>query len=120
MRKGVAETHAVASPPVRPRPSEASRHQPGWRPPLGDMEWGPATVHFGATPKPETERRILEEVGSYGRQIGWIMEAMEVLIEALEADHNGPLSRDRLDEAELTKLAKFARFMKAVEAAKQG
>ena len=120
MRNGVAEAKAKAAAPTRPRSNDASRHQPAWRPPFGEIEWGPATVQLGKTPKPEAERRVLDEVGSYGRQIGWMMEAMQVLVEALEADHNGPLSRDRLDEAELEKLTRFADLVKAVEAAKQG
>lgn len=119
MRKGVVESPAASAAPARPRPSDASRHQPAWRPP-SDLEWGAQNLHFGKTPKPETEKRILEEVGSYGRQIGWVIEALDVVIEALRADHNGPLSRDRLDEAEIARLEKFERLAAAVEAVKQG
>lgn len=81
---------------------------------------GEVRVNLGATPKPETERAILQRAGSYGRQIGWISEALEVVIDALRADHNGPLSRDRLDEAEIAKLERLAQLLEKVERAKRG
>ncbi len=37
-------------------------------------------IDLGSTPAPETEQVILDEVGSYGRQIGRIGDALEVLL----------------------------------------
>lgn len=41
---------------------------------------GLVNVNIGETKHPETERAILDEVGSYGRQIGRIGDALEVLM----------------------------------------
>ncbi|MFT4253300.1 MAG: hypothetical protein QM608_12520 [Caulobacter sp.] len=42
------------------------------------------TINLGQSGKPEVEARVLEEVGSYGRQIGRIGEALEKLIDWAE------------------------------------
>ncbi len=41
---------------------------------------GLINIDMGATAHPETEQRILDEVGSYGRQLGRIGDALEVLL----------------------------------------
>src|SRR5262249_37193976 len=45
---------------------------------------GLININLGRTPAPEIEERILDEVGSYGRQIGRISDALEVLLDRLE------------------------------------
>lgn len=45
---------------------------------------GLINVNIGATSHPETERTILDEVGSYGKQLGHIGDALEVLIRHFE------------------------------------
>lgn len=52
------------------------------------------TINIGATSRPETERAILDEVGSYGRQLGRIGDALEVLVKHF--DRSG-LSREEED-----------------------
>jgi hypothetical protein len=45
---------------------------------------GLININLGRTPAPEIEERILDDVGSYGRQIGRISDALEVLIDRLD------------------------------------
>ena len=42
---------------------------------------GFVNINLGQTPHPEIEQKVLEEVGSYGRQLGRIGDALEVLID---------------------------------------
>ncbi|MBV9931731.1 MAG: hypothetical protein JO013_12400 [Alphaproteobacteria bacterium] len=44
---------------------------------------GLVNINLGQTPHPEIEQKVLDEVGSYGRQLGRIGDALEVLIERL-------------------------------------
>jgi hypothetical protein len=46
--------------------------------------FGIINVNFGQTPRPEVEQEILEEVGSYGRQLGRIGDALEILLKNFE------------------------------------
>lgn len=59
------------------------------------------SVNIGATRSPETERAVLDEVGSYGRQLGHIGDALEVLIRHFERTPDGlalgEKERDTLD-----------------------
>lgn len=41
------------------------------------------SVQFGQSPAPEVEQAILDKVGTYGRQIGHLAEALEIVIEQL-------------------------------------
>jgi hypothetical protein len=43
-------------------------------------QFGLINIELGQTPHPETEQAILDEVGSYGRQLGRIGDALEILI----------------------------------------
>ena len=58
---------------------------------------GFVNINLGQTPHPEIEQKLLDEVGSYGRQLGRIGDALEVLI-----DH---VRLDDLTEAETDALA---------------
>lgn len=65
-------------------------YQPG-------AQYGFINIDLGATPKPEVEQDILDEVGSYGRQLGRIGDALEVLmkhvdLKGLSADEQDALS----------------------------
>lgn len=42
---------------------------------------GLVNINLGQTPHPEIEQKVLDEVGSYGRQLGRIGDALEVLID---------------------------------------
>jgi hypothetical protein len=43
-------------------------------------QFGFINIDLGQTPHPEVEQTILDEVGSYGRQLGRIGDALEVLL----------------------------------------
>lgn len=46
----------------------------------GALQYGLVNISLGQTARPDIERTILDEVGSYGRQLGRIGDALEVLI----------------------------------------
>jgi hypothetical protein len=50
---------------------------------------GLVNITVGSTADPELEKRILEGVGTYGRQVGRISDALRVLVE--QAEKNGNL-----------------------------
>ena len=45
---------------------------------------GLVNITVGSTANPDAERAILEDVGSYGRQLGRVGDALRVLIDHLE------------------------------------
>jgi hypothetical protein len=47
---------------------------------------------------PVLERRIIEEVASYGRQLGWIIEAMEAVIARVGTEGLDVAQRGALDQ----------------------
>lgn len=55
------------------------------------------TVDMGATSDPQMERKVIDRVGSYGRQIGHLSEALEVVIRRLRLLEDEGLSRDERD-----------------------
>ncbi|HUD30834.1 MAG TPA: hypothetical protein VMQ93_18360 [Novosphingobium sp.] len=55
---------------------------------------GFVNVNIGETRHPETERAILDEVGSYGRQLGRIGDALEVLMRHFDRHALSPQERD--------------------------
>jgi SepF-like predicted cell division protein (DUF552 family) len=48
---------------------------------------------------PELERRIVEEVAGYGRQLGWVVDALAVLIDARRGRAPGADDERALDQA---------------------
>ncbi len=59
-------------------------------------QFGLVNVNLGQTPRPDIEQKLLDEVGSYGRQLGRIGDALEVLIDRLKLDGLGREERDAL------------------------
>lgn len=53
-------------------------------------QFGLININLGRSTSPQVEQDILNEVGSYGRQIGRINEVLEVLID--QVDFKEPLS----------------------------
>lgn len=47
---------------------------------------GFVNINLGQTPAPEVEQQILDDVGSYGRQLGRIGDALEVLLRHVPLD----------------------------------
>ncbi|MDB5857339.1 MAG: hypothetical protein JWQ76_1028 [Ramlibacter sp.] len=62
-------------------------------------QFGLINVNLGMSANPGLEQRILDDVGSYGRQLGRIGEALDVLL-----DH---VKLDRLDARERTVIEDF-------------
>jgi hypothetical protein len=65
------------------------------------------TVNLGRSSAPEVEAEILEEVGSYGRQLGRIGDVLEVLV--------AKLPRDTLTEAERAAVEDFSSQMREIK-----
>ncbi|WP_439597920.1 hypothetical protein [Falsiroseomonas sp.] len=74
-------------------------------------QFGLVNIQLGRTPSPELEQRILEEVGSYGRQIGRLGDALEVLLNHLKLEG--------LTQAEADALAKLRGQLAEVRSIKQ-
>jgi hypothetical protein len=50
------------------------------------MQVGLVNINLGQTPNPEIEEKVLNEVGSYGRQLGRIGDALEVLLDHVKLE----------------------------------
>lgn len=73
---------------------------------------GFVNIDLGQTEKPELERNILNEVGSYGRQIGRISDALEVLLDQADLD------RTKLSDAQIAALHDFREMVEDVNRCK--
>jgi hypothetical protein len=60
-------------------------------------QFGLINVNLGQTPRPDIEQKVLDEVGSYGRQLGRIGDALEVLIAHVPLDGLSKAESDALD-----------------------
>lgn len=66
--------------------------------PISSM-FGLINVNLGRSGDPQTEQAILDDVGSYGRQLGRIGDALRVLIDHVPAaDALNPKEKAALDE----------------------
>ena len=72
---------------------------------------GLINISIGETKHPEVEREILDEVGSYGRQLGHIGDALEVLIDRFDQSALGQPEKDALAilKGELAEIRKVKR-----------
>ncbi len=59
-------------------------------------QFGFINIDLGMTPHPEVEQAVLDEVGSYGRQLGHIGDALEVILDHLKLDGLSQAERDAL------------------------
>ena len=57
---------------------------------------GLINISIGATSHPEVERQILDEVGSYGKQLGHIGDALEVLVDRFDQSALSQPEKDAL------------------------
>ena len=75
-----------------PAPSRLTQSiLPGWN--FGGTQFGLFNIDLGQSADPAFEREVLDRVGSYGRQLGRLGEALAVLIEHRDGE---PLSdKDR-------------------------
>jgi hypothetical protein len=81
-------------------------------------QWGLVNINLGRTPDPERERRVLEQAGSYGHQLGRLSEALQAVIDALLKTPDGTLDRAKLTDDQIAALVRFEELMTAVEKAK--
>lgn len=57
-------------------------------------QFGVINISLGHTPKPDLERKLLDEVGSYGRQLGRIGDALEVLVKHFDQSKLNAAEKD--------------------------
>jgi hypothetical protein len=55
------------------------------------------SINLGATSNAKVEQQVLDQVGSYGRQIGHLAEALEVVIRKLHLLESKDMSQDEKD-----------------------
>ena len=60
------------------------------------VQFGFINIDLGQTPYPEVEQAILDDVGSYGRQLGRIGDALEVLLNHVKLDDLSQTEKDAL------------------------
>lgn len=63
-------------------------------------QWGLININLGRSAAPEVEARILDEVGSYGRQIGRISDVVHMLAARLDRSTLSDAEREQLDDFE--------------------
>jgi hypothetical protein len=59
-------------------------------------QFGFVNIDLGQTPQPEVEQAVLEKVGSYGRQLGRIGDALEVLLDHVKLEGLDEREQDAL------------------------
>jgi hypothetical protein len=69
------------------------------------------TINLGQSSNPDLENQILEEVGSYGRQIGQIGDVMKLLIPLID--------QSKLSDAQKKTIWKLEEQLKSVERLKK-
>ncbi|PZA12891.1 hypothetical protein DNX69_06250 [Rhodopseudomonas palustris] len=69
------------------------------------------SINLGRSSAPQVEAQILDEVGSYGRQLGRIGEALEVLVKEFP--------REGLSEAAVAALEDFSAQMREIKRIKE-
>jgi hypothetical protein len=57
---------------------------------------GLVNINLGRSGNPEIEQEVLDEVGSYGKQLGCIGDALAVLIKHVKLDELEPSERDAI------------------------
>jgi hypothetical protein len=63
-------------------------------------QFGFVNIDLGQSAHPETEQAILDDVGSYGRQLGRIGDAVEVLMKQVRRHGLSDADKDALDVLE--------------------
>jgi hypothetical protein len=64
---------------------------------LPNWSFNLCSVNLGATSNAKIEHEALQQVGSYGKQIGHLAEALEVVIKKLKLLENADLAKDERD-----------------------
>lgn len=67
------------------------------QPILSNWSFNLFSVNLGTSSNAKVEQQVIEQVGSYGKQIGHLTEALEVVIEKLQLLDSKELSQDQRD-----------------------
>ena len=81
---------------------------------INPWTWNLFAINLGQSSDPRLERRILDEVGTYGRQIGQIGDALGVLVSLMTQEQ-----KERLTEVQLEALDKLEDQLRMIELIKQ-
>jgi hypothetical protein len=65
---------------------------------LQGAQFGLVNIDLGQTPRPDIEQAVLDQVGSYGRQLGRIGDALEVLLNHVKMDGLDQAERDAITD----------------------
>jgi hypothetical protein len=97
-------------------PSRLTQAINPWTWNLDGAQFGLFNIDLGQSSDPALERRILDDVGSYGRQIGQIGDALGVILKHVDL---GALTAEESQAIDLLKgqLAQVARLKQARNAA---
>ena len=57
-----------------------------WMSTLTGNQFGLVNINMGKSSNPDLERKILDDVGSYGRQIGQLADALEAVLSHMKMD----------------------------------
>ena len=79
-------------------------------------QFGFVNIELGQTAQPEVEQAILEKVGSYGRQLGHIGDALEVLLRHVKLEGLSKTEQDALTVLE----GELAQIRQVKQAAQSG
>lgn len=77
-------------------------------------QWSLININLGKSSDADRERRILEQAGSYGRQLGRISEALEAVVDALLTKEDGSFDRDKLGDKQIAALVDFKELMEEI------
>lgn len=80
-----------------------------------NAQFGFINVYMGKSSDPELEKQIIDDVGTYGRQLGQLGDALQVLIDVMPDAVRAkltPAQKDAIDAAEF-QLREIARLKKA-------
>jgi hypothetical protein len=77
-------------------PSQLTQSINPWSWSMGDFSL--FTVNLGQSSDPAFEARVLQQVGSYGRQIGRIGEALAVLLDRADLSSLSPVEQSAIDD----------------------
>jgi hypothetical protein len=67
----------------------------------GVTQFGLININLGKSSDPDLEQSVLDEVGSYGRQIGQISDALDVLLRHIPLENLNKHERDALTDFRL-------------------
>ena len=67
----------------------------------GVSQFGLININLGKSADPDLEQTVLDEVGSYGRQIGQISDALDVLLRHVPLENLSKHERDALTDFRL-------------------